>query len=117
MAIKASVGTMLLRVSVKQSHKIALWTTIIITELYSLFFFFVFLLQCSPSAYFWTRFTGGTGSCMRPAVIIAAMYGYSIITSVGDWTFSIFPVFLVWRLEMGRGEKFCVILILSMGAL
>lgn len=117
MFIKASIGIMLLRLSVNRIHKSIVWTVLAVTELYSLFFFFVFLFQCLPSAYFWTQLTGGTGYCMDPFIVVAVFYGYSAITCAGDWTFSILPVFLVWDLQMGKKEKVSVILILAVGAL
>jgi len=117
MAIKASIALMLLRLSVRPTHKYILWITFIITELYSTFFFFLFIFQCVPSEYFWTRFTGGQGSCLDTSVIIAATYGYSAITCVGDLIFSILPVLLVLPLQMGRKEKAAVIVVLAMGAM
>jgi len=117
MAIKASIALMLLRLSVRPTHKYILWVTFVITELYSAFFFFMFIFQCIPSEYFWTRFTGGHGSCLDTSIIIAVTYGYSAITCVGDLVFSILPVLLVWSLQMGRKEKTAVIVILAMGAM
>ena len=117
MAIKASIGIMLLRLCVNTAHRAICWTVLVVTEVYSLFFFFVFLFQCLPSAYFWTQYTGGKGSCMDPFIVVAVFYGYSAVTCVGDWTFSILPVFLVWNLQMGRKEKVSVIMILAVGAL
>ncbi|KAL1590821.1 hypothetical protein WHR41_00400 [Cladosporium halotolerans] len=117
MAIKASIAIMLMRLSVRRSHKIILYVTIIITEIYSAFFFFLFIFQCIPSKYFWTRYTGGSGSCLDTSIVVAATYGYSAITCAGDIIFSILPVLLVWSLQMGRKEKVAVILILAMGAI
>lgn len=117
MAIKASIAIMLLRLSVRPAHKVILWITIIVTEIYSAFFFFLFVFQCIPSQYFWTRFTGGQGSCLDTSIIIGATYGYSAITCVGDLVFSILPVLLVWSLQMGRKEKAAVVAILAMGAM
>lgn len=117
MAIKASIAIMLLRLSVRRIHKHILWVTFVITELYSAAFFFVFIFQCSPSEYFWTRLTGGEGSCLDTSIIVAVTYGYSAVTCAGDLVFSILPALLVWSLQMGRKEKTAVILILSMGAI
>lgn len=117
MFIKASIGIMLLRLSVNRIHKTICWTVLAVTELYSTFFFFIFLFQCIPSAYFWTQMTGGEGSCMDPFVVVAVFYGYSAVTCAGDWIFSILPVFLVWDLQMGKKEKISVIMILAVGAL
>lgn len=117
MAIKASIAVMLYRLSVRPTHKIILWITTIVTEVYSLFFFFLFIFQCSPSQYFWTRLTGGTGSCLDTNIIVSATYGYSAITCFSDLVYSILPVLLVWSLQMGRKEKAAVVVILAMGAM
>jgi len=116
MALKASIALMLLRLSVRPTHKKILWVTFFITEIYSAFFFFLFVFQCIPSQYFWTRYTGGHGTCLDTSVVVAATYGYSAITCAGDLVFSILPVLLVWSLQMGRKEKAAVVAILAMGA-
>lgn len=67
MFIKASIGIMLLRLSVNTVHKAIVWTVLAITEIYSLCFFFVFLFQCVPSAYFWTQLTGGEERAWIPS--------------------------------------------------
>lgn len=117
MAIKASIAIMLLRLSVRPAHKVILWVTFVVTELYSAFFFFLFIFQCIPSEFFWTRLTGGSGRCLDTSIIIGATYGYSAVTCVGDFVFSMLPVLLVWSLQMGRKEKGAVVLILAMGAM
>jgi hypothetical protein len=117
MFIKASIAIMLLRLCVNKIHQTIVWATFIITEVYSVMFFFIFLFQCLPSEYFWTQYTGGKGKCMNPKILVDVFYGYSAISCAGDWTFSILPVFLVWDLQMGRREKISVIMILAVGAL
>lgn len=117
MAIKASIGIMLLRLCVNRIHKTIVWVVLAVTEIYGAFFFFIFLFQCLPSKYFWEQYTGGSGTCMDPFITVAVFYGYSAISCVGDWTFSILPSFLVWNLQMGKKEKFSVAMILAVGAL
>lgn len=117
MAIKASIAIMLYRLSVRPAHKMILWVVTIITEVYGLFFFFLFIFQCSPSEYFWTRLTGGEGSCLDTSIVVGATYGYSALTCISDLFYSILPVLLVWSLQMGRKEKAAVVVILAMGAM
>lgn len=117
MAIKASIAVMLLRLTIVRTQRLIIWTTIIITELYSASFFFLFVFQCSPSSYFWTQWTGGKGSCINPQVTVDSVYVYSAITCAGDWIFAILPFFLVWKLQMETRQKFLVALILAMGAM
>lgn len=117
MAIKASIALMLLRLSVLSIHKRILWVTFVIVEVYSAFFFFIFVFQCLPTEFFWTRYTGGTGSCLDTSIVVAATYGYSAISCVGDLIFALLPVSLVWSLQMGGKEKVAVIAVLALGAM
>ena len=117
MAIKASIALMLYRLSIRRTHRLIIWITTILTQGYSLFFFFLFVFQCSPSRYFWTRVAGDTGSCLDSSVVVSATYGYSAVTCAGDLVYSILPALLVWSLQMGRKEKAAVIMILAMGAM
>ena len=117
MALKFSIAIFLLRIAVAKVHKIIIWTTVAICEIYSTFYFFLFVLQCRPSAYFWTRYTGGSGTCINPTITVNATYGYSAISCATDWTLSIIPVFLVWNLQMNPRTKAVVAMILAVGAM
>lgn len=117
MFIKASIALMLLRLTIIQTHRVIIWTTLIVTEVYSTFFFLLFVFQCRPSAYFWTRFTGGEGSCINPIITVRSTYGYSAIVCLTDWVFATLPFFLVWKLQMSKKQKVMVGLILSMGVI
>lgn len=90
---------------------------ITIVELYSAFFFFLFVLQCRPSSYFWTQYTGGTGTCVNPKVTVNATYAYSAISCFADWSLGLMPVFLIWNIQMDTRTKLSVVAILSVGAM
>jgi hypothetical protein len=117
MAVKAGIALMLLRLSVLSIHRCILWITLVVVETYSAFFFFIFVFQCIPTEYFWTRYTGGTGSCLDTSIVVAATYGYSAISCVGDLIFALLPVSLVWSLQMGGKEKIAVAAVLALGAM
>lgn len=117
MAIKGSIAVMLLRLAVEPAHRIVVWATLIVTELFSAGFLFFFIFQCWPSQYFYTRYTGGEGSCVNPEITITLVYVYSAILCAGDWIYAILPCFLVWSLQMPRTQKVFVGLILAMGAM
>lgn len=119
MAIKASICMQLLRVApkpVKPPIRISVYVVLVVTEVFSAAFFFVFIFQCQPSAYFWTRYTGGSGTCIPPRIIVNVVYTYSAITCIGDWLLAILPCILVWDLQMKRNQKILVAIILAMGA-
>ncbi|RDL42465.1 Uncharacterized protein BP5553_02444 [Venustampulla echinocandica] len=117
MALKFSIGIFLLRIAVARTHKVIIWAVIIVTEVYSAFFFFLFILQCRPSSYFWTQYTGGKGTCINPKVIVDSFYAYSAISCAADWTLGIIPVFMVWNLQMNIRTKLSVAAILAVGAI
>lgn len=117
MALKASIGVFLLRIAVARPHKIIIWSVIIVHEVYSVFFFFLFVLQCRPAAYFWTKYTGGSGTCVNPKLTVDAFYGYSAISCAGDWILGIIPIFIVWNLQMNVRTKVSVACILAVGAM
>lgn len=118
MAIKASIAIFLLRICVHKAHRIAIWVVTGITELYSFAFFLLFILQCRPTSLFWLRYTHDppAGKCLDAQVVANVFYGYSAISCVTDWTFSILPMFIVWKLQMNFRVKISVIFILAAGA-
>lgn len=117
MAVKASIAVMLFRLTVIRTHKIIIMVVLAVMEAYSVFFFFIFVLQCRPSAYFWTQFTGGKGSCLNDKITVNAAYAYSAITCISDWTYAILPFFIVWKLQMNARTKIVVAMILALGAM
>lgn len=117
MAIKASIAVMLLRITIDATHRVIIWVVLLITELYATGFFLLFIFQCRPSAYFWTQYTGASGSCIDPTITVNAVYAYSAIACVGDWAYAILPFFIVWKLQISERGKMLVALILAMGAM
>ena len=118
MAVKLSIGLMLLRLVVEKTHKMLIYLTVGIAELYSAAFFFIFVFQCTPSKFFWTRYQGDTnGKCFSTSIIVNVFYGYSAIVCVVDWTMAILPWFLVRKLQMNNRTKLMVALVLAMGSM
>jgi hypothetical protein len=119
MLIKASIAIFLLRICVSRLHKAIIWAVTGITEVYSLFFFLLFVLQCRPTALFWLRYTANPpdGQCLDASVVSYAFYGYSAISCLTDWTYSLLPIFFVWNLQMNRSTKISVIVILAAGVM
>lgn len=116
MATKASICVFLLRIAVKAVHKSIIWTVLAVHQLYSVFFFFIFVFQCQPAQYFWTRWTGAKGSCLNPQIAVDTLYAFSAISCAGDWILGILPIFIVWSLQMNTRTKMSVAVILAVGA-
>lgn len=117
MALKFSIGIFLFRIAVVRAHRVIIGTTVVVIELYSAFYFFLFVLQCRPSAYFWTQYTGGKGSCINPEITVDATYAYSAVSCVADWTLGLLPIFMVWNLKMNSRTKLSVAILLAVGAM
>jgi hypothetical protein len=117
MALKFSIGIMLLRIAISRTHKIIIWTVIIILEVCSVTYFLLFVMQCFPAAYFWTRYTGGKGTCIDSKITVDATYAYSAISCATDWALGIMPISLIWNLKMNPRTKISVAIILALGAM
>lgn len=99
-------------------HVIIIWTVTAVLEIYSVAYFFLFVLQCQPSSFFWNRYAGATdGTCIDPTITVNATYAYSAISCWVDWTLAILPVFIVWKLQMNVRTKISVAMVLAMGAM
>jgi hypothetical protein len=117
MALKLSIGIFLLRLAVTRASRIIIYVIIGVVEVYGAFYFFLFVLQCRPSSYFWTQYTGGTGTCIDPKITVDATYAYSAISCVADWALGLMPIFLIWDVQMDMRTKMSVAAILSVGAM
>ncbi|KFZ17109.1 hypothetical protein V501_01900 [Pseudogymnoascus sp. VKM F-4519 (FW-2642)] len=117
MALKLSISIFLLRIAVTRVSRIIIYSIITVVELYSAFYFFLFVLQCRPSSYFWTQYTDGTGTCVNPKLTVDATYAYSAVSCVADWALGLVPIFLIWNVQMDRRTKLSVAAILSVGAI
>ena len=106
MAIKLSIALMLLRFTLENTHRYIIYAVTGVLELYSLAFFFIFVFQCTPPSFFWTRLQNASaGQCMNPDNVIKSVYIYSAITCATDWTMALLPWFLVKDLQMSRRTK------------
>jgi len=117
MFLKLSIGLMLLRLAVDRTHRIIIYVTLAFIEVYGAAYFLLFVLQCRPSAYFWTRYTGGKGSCINPDITVNATYVYSAISCAADWTLAILPIFIIRNIQMNIRTKIVVGMILAMAAM
>ena len=68
-------------------------------------------------SFFWEQFTGGTGHCIDSRIVVGSFYGYSALSCLTDWTFSIVPIFVVRKLQMDNQKKITVGIILAFCAM
>ncbi|EHK99995.1 hypothetical protein M7I_4078 [Glarea lozoyensis 74030] len=106
-----------MRICVDRRQKLAIWIIITTTVVFTVFYFFLVVFQCSPVPYFWTQYLGEKGTCVPANWITDSTYAHSAISAVSDWTLGIIPVFFLWNLEMNPRTKISVGIILSLGAI
>ncbi|KAL9599262.1 MAG: hypothetical protein Q9219_003964 [cf. Caloplaca sp. 3 TL-2023] len=66
------------------------------------------VFQCRPVSYFWRR--TGDGSCIN---LIAMFYVTSTIIIVTDVAVLLLPVHIVWKLQMPRSRKICIVVLVQ----
>lgn len=111
-ASKISIGYFLLRITVRKIDVWIIYGVMMITVCTGIVFFFVTLFQCNPISFFWNR--DQPGKCVDVEVIIALTYLYSVFSVISDFTCAILPIFLVWKLNMGRKTKLALIPVMAM---
>jgi hypothetical protein len=115
--LKVSIAIFLSRICVKRSQIVTIWIVIGVVTVFSIFYFFLIVFQCSPVTYFWTQYLGVVGKCVPAKVITNSTYAHSAVSAWADWTLGILPIFLVWDLAMNPRTKVSVALILALGAM
>ncbi|KAI0543515.1 hypothetical protein F4679DRAFT_105452 [Xylaria curta] len=111
---KIAIGATILRIvsSASSSERWVVWAVIGVTTVSSIIDIFISLFQCGrdPRA-IWDSALHATASCLDAE----ALNRYTTFTAVwqafSDFTFSILPIFIVWRLRMPTQRK----LILTFG--
>lgn len=115
---KIAIGLFFLRITVTKFQLGVIWFTIGHTIIAAVIFFFVILFQCSPSSYFWTQSIPGTeGSCMSPQTFASLAYLYGSASALGDFTYGLLPIALVWHLDLNRSAKLVLAPILGMACM
>jgi hypothetical protein len=119
MFLKFSICVFLLRIAVSRTQKAIIYAVAAVTAIISLYFFFLFVFQCWPVAFFWEQWngTGAQGSCINPDITTTSTYVYSAISCWSDWTLCILPAFMVWNLQMNPRTKISVCIILALSAM
>jgi hypothetical protein len=84
---------------------------------FSAFYFFLVMFQCSPVSFFWGQYKGAEGACINPAVVPDASIAHSAVSFTADWILGLLPVAMLWHLQMNTRTKVSVAAILAMGLL
>lgn len=82
---RLSIAVFLLRICVRTVYKIIIYLTLALMILYSLFYFFLVLFQCSPVSYFWNQYEGQKGKCVSSAIVPDSAITHSVVNFAVDW--------------------------------
>jgi hypothetical protein len=81
-----------------------------------IFFLFFTIFQCRPVAYYWNR-SSTEGRCLDINILLGIVYMYSGVAAACDFTIGSLPVFMIWSLQMDRGTKLVVSVILGLACM
>ncbi|KUJ22539.1 uncharacterized protein LY89DRAFT_302918 [Mollisia scopiformis] len=115
--IRLSIAVFLLRICVKPIHKYIVYGTLSMVIVFSTFYFFLVLFQCSPYSYFWGQYEGKKGSCINPAAVPDASITHSVVSFTADWILGLLPIVLIYDLKMNVRTKVSVAGLLGLGLL
>ncbi|TGJ87869.1 hypothetical protein E0Z10_g894 [Xylaria hypoxylon] len=108
---KLSIGFFLSRLVTKRSHKVAIWTPVILFGLLAMASTLVFWFSCQPIAYRWNRRISGHCSIdPSPAAVLAGTSSVFV-----DLWYSGFPWYLLYSINMPLREKIAIGSSMSLG--
>jgi hypothetical protein len=114
---RLSTAVFLIRLSTQRVHKWTIYITVATFMVFSIFYFFLVLFQCSPVDYFWKVHDGEKGHCINRNIIPAASIANSVISFVADWILGLLPIAILKDLQMNKRTKWSVAGLLSLGLL
>ena len=103
--------------SVTQRRRNLVWGLMGFMILFTVVFELIFVFQCMPLHYFWTRLKdpkGLQGKCMNPLILYGVYTAINIITDVLIW---LYPLPIVWKLQVSNSKKAGLALVFVAGAL
>ncbi|KAI0166432.1 hypothetical protein GGR57DRAFT_26017 [Xylariaceae sp. FL1272] len=118
MLLKMTIGIFLLRICSRMWHRITIWFVLISCLVFNVFYVFVAAFQCDPIDYYWNRYTTNmAGVCVSAQIISSSTYAAVGVNAAADWTLGLFPIALVWNLDLNKKSKFSVAGILALGSI
>ncbi|KAI1871818.1 hypothetical protein JX265_005804 [Neoarthrinium moseri] len=119
--VKFIAGLLLLRLCVgKRWQCITLWTLMIVSAVYTLFYVFIVIFQCQPVEFYWYRYDLSqpvTGKCNGKLLATIPTYISFVISVVSDWILALLPISIVWNAKMDKRSKISVSCVLALGSI
>ncbi|KAK6212380.1 hypothetical protein LQW54_005333 [Pestalotiopsis sp. IQ-011] len=120
--VKLIVGLLLLRLCAggRRWQRITLWTLLVVSTLFTIFYVFVVVYQCQPVQFYWYRYDPASpveGTCNGKALATIPTYISFVISVVSDWVLALLPISIVWNAKMDRRSKISVACVLALGSI
>jgi len=112
---KISIACFLLRIARHPVQRYTLYIATTLACIVGLVLVFIVIFQCKPVALAWDKSLPGT--CLAPHVISTALYTYSALAVATDLTFTLLPIFIIWKLQMEKRAKIALVPIMSLAFL
>ncbi|KAE9367225.1 hypothetical protein N431DRAFT_548797 [Stipitochalara longipes BDJ] len=110
---RVSVALLLLDFAPSRTWNVILWFLVVFQIITLLGTELIELFQCRPVRAFWEQVPGE--KCNAPSVMWTLGYVYTGIGMLGDLTFAIMPMFLIWRLSRSVIERCLISFLMAMG--
>ncbi|PVH72145.1 hypothetical protein DL98DRAFT_470789 [Cadophora sp. DSE1049] len=115
-AIKLSIGLLLLRIAQQRRYRYTIYGCIVLLVMTNLTMFGLLFFLCRPIDYCWNRFFyPGGGTCLPTSIIATFGLIYSAVGMLVDWVFALIPIPMLWGINLKTRVKISVIVILSLG--
>ncbi|KID59155.1 hypothetical protein MAN_10878, partial [Metarhizium hybridum] len=101
--VRTSIAVLILRFSPSKTQRWILYACLGTVYTFTIVYFFINLLQCSPPSYFWMQFENFNmeGSCGNPHLLPNAAIAHSVIAAVSDLTISVLSACTIEKNLMG----------------
>lgn len=112
---RISIGILFLRLTIDRIQRLLIYTVMISSTIGGLGFSLLFVLQCHPVSYYWSK--AQDGGCLDSNIIAILSYIGSVMFLVSDLYFAILPMFLIRGMKMDRTTKITLRFILGLACL
>ncbi|KAM7190651.1 putative integral membrane protein [Naviculisporaceae sp. PSN 640] len=117
--IRTSIGFFLLRIATVKWHRYTIYGTLGVVWALTLPFFSLLLFQCFPPEHFYKQILpeASSGSCLEHTIVPLVTMAHSVIFSLIDFVLALFPIAILWNVQLSKRTKAGVAALLGTGVL
>jgi len=113
--LKMSITILLLRLCGPRRYRILVLGTGFLYLVAGIGFTLVIVFQCTPSTFYWDKSIDGY--CIPEHDLIPLAYINAALTASTDFVFALLPIRIIWNMQMDKGTKISVGIVLGLGLL